>query len=165
MNRFLIITHIAIAALSINSCSSGTNNEVVNTAPELKKDYEHSADELETIRLINEYRVSIGLTILTISDHISNTCEEQNKYMIANNLMNHNGFVDRFKNITKVLGAIKVGENLAYNYKTPQAALTAWLKSPEHKKNIEGDFNHVGISIKKNEINGRNYYTNIFAKI
>jgi uncharacterized protein YkwD len=156
---------IANAILAISSCSSDTSEETMNITPEIKKSYIHNADELETIRLINEYRVSMGLNILTINDHISSTCEEQNRYMITNNVVNHNGFVGRSENIIKVLGALKVGENVAYNYKTPEAALNAWLKSPEHKKNIEGDFNHVGISIKKNEINGRNYYTNIFAKI
>lgn len=164
MNRILIML-IANAVLTINSCASDTSDEIVNNAPEIEKSYIHNADELETIRLINEYRVSMGLSILTISDHISNKCEEQNTYMITNYAVNHNGFVDRSENIIKVLGALKVGENIAYNYKTPEAALDAWLKSPEHKKNIEGDFNKVGISIKKSEINGRNYYTNIFAKI
>jgi uncharacterized protein YkwD len=64
----------------------------------------------------------------------------------------------------QVLGAKSVSENIAYNYNSPQAALDAWLKSPSHKANIEGNFTHFGLSIRVSE-DGKKYYTNIFAKI
>jgi uncharacterized protein YkwD len=63
-----------------------------------------------------------------------------------------------------ILGAKKVGENIAFNYNTPQAVLDAWLNSPIHKQYIEGDFTHFGISIRLNS-EGKKYYTNIFMKI
>ena len=71
----------------------------------------------------------------------------------------------RSENIIKTLGAKTVSENIAYNYNTPEAVLSAWLASPSHKANIEGDHTHFGIAIKENPANGRKYYTNIFAKI
>jgi uncharacterized protein YkwD len=40
-----------------------------------------------------------------------------------------------------------VSENIAYNYNT-QAVLNAWLASPSHKANIEGDHTHFGIALK-----------------
>jgi uncharacterized protein YkwD len=43
-----------------------------------------------------------------------------------------------------------VSENIAYNYNTPEAAINAWLASPSHKANIEGDHTHFGIAIKEN---------------
>jgi uncharacterized protein YkwD len=64
----------------------------------------------------------------------------------------------------KVLGAKNVGENIAYNYNTPEAAVTAWLNSPSHKQNIEGDYTNFGISIRVSP-EGKSYYTNIFVKI
>jgi uncharacterized protein YkwD len=42
--------------------------------------------------------------------------------------------------------------------------LNAWLASPSHKANIEGDHTHFGIAIKENPANGRKYYTNILPK-
>ncbi|MCC9019563.1 CAP domain-containing protein [Flavobacterium lipolyticum] len=164
MNRLLILL-LSSAFLTINSCSSESQDQVMNIPTEIKNNYAYSTDELETIKLINDYRISVGLNVLTVSDYISNKCEEHDIYMIAKNAPSHDGFTGRFENIVKVLGAIKVEENIAYNYKTPQAAVDAWLKSAEHKKAIEGDFNYMGLSIKKSELNGRNYYTNIFAKI
>lgn len=162
LNMFLVIIYVFFG---LSSCSSDKSDETVNVLPQADVKYNYLDSELETIRLLNEYRVCIGLQVLEKNDHISYKCEEHDNYMITNNLVNHNGATARFDDIVKVLGAIKVGENVAYNYKTPQAALDAWLKSPEHKKNIEGDFNRVGISIRENKSNGRKYYTNIFAKI
>jgi uncharacterized protein YkwD len=38
------------------------------------------------------------------------------------------------------------GENLAYGYKTPKAAVSAWMKSEGHRKNIlDTDFEYAGI--------------------
>jgi uncharacterized protein YkwD len=54
--------------------------------------------------------------------------------MISNNVVNHDGFVDRSENIIKNTGAKTVGENIAYNYSTPQAAVSAWLNSQVTKK-------------------------------
>ncbi len=117
------------------------------------------------MKLINEYRVSVGLNTLQKINHISYKSEQYDQYMIANNVVNHNDFVARSENIINVLGAKKVGENIAYNYSSPQAAFNAWLNSPGHKENIEGNFTHFGIAIRENTTTGKKYYTNIFAKI
>lgn len=91
--------------------------------------------------------------------------EEHINYMIENKVVNHNGFVARSENIIEVLGAKNVSENVAYNFRSPQAAFKAWLNSPGHKQNIVGDHTHFGISIKACPQSGKKYYTNIFAKI
>jgi uncharacterized protein YkwD len=43
------------------------------------------------------------------------------------------------------------------------ATVTAWLNSPSHKANIEGDINLTGIGAAKAS-NGITYYTQIFYK-
>jgi uncharacterized protein YkwD len=152
---------------TMNSCSSDTSDTSVADAASTQKvvNYTYSTSEIETMNLINAYRVSIGLNTLEKINHISYKSEEHDNYMITNNVVNHNDFVARSENIIKVLGAKTVSENIAYNYNTPQAALNAWLASPGHKENIEGDFTHFGISIRENPVTGKKYYTNIFAKI
>ncbi|MNY65131.1 hypothetical protein D3C86_2023500 [compost metagenome] len=67
--------------------------------------------------------------------------------------------------MTNVLGAKRVGENVAYNYKTPEAAVRAWLDSPGHKENIVGDYTHFGLSVTTDAATGKKYYTNIFVKL
>ncbi len=155
-----------VMSVTMNSCSADSveGNESSTSTAQLIADYNYNTSELETMQLINEYRLSIGLKALQTSNHISNKCEEHNQYMIANNVVNHNDFTARSNNIISVLGAKKVGENVAYNYKTSEAVLQAWLASPGHKENIEGDYTHFGISVTT-DANGKKYYTNIFVKI
>ena len=85
--------------------------------------------------------------------------------MIKNNVVNHDLFDQRSQNIIQVLGATKVNENVAFNYVSADTALQAWLASPGHRANIEGEFTHFGISIRENSVTGKKYYTNIFIKI
>ena len=150
----------------MNSCSAdSTETETVDAVANKVILYSYNTIELETMNLINAHRVSKGLNALEKINHMSYKSEEHDLYMIANNVVNHNDFVARSENIKKTLGASSVSENIAYNYNTPQAVLSAWLASPGHKENIEGNFTHFGIAIKENPVNGRKYYTNIFAKI
>lgn len=151
--------------LTMISCSPDSSDEAaVADKPAEVTAYTYDNAELETMALINQYRVSIGLNELKRINHISYKSEEHDEYMIANNVVNHNDFVARSENIRKVLGATSVSENIAYDFNSPQAVLNAWLRSPNHKENIEGNYTHFGIAIRVNAA-GKRYYTNIFAKI
>ena len=167
MNLNLLRTLLLGAIMiTMNSCSADSSENKMDTAVVSKVDsYSYNSIELETMALINAHRVSIGLNPLEKINHMSYKSEEHDNYMIANNVVNHNDFVARSENIMKTLGAKSVSENIAYNYNTPKAVLDAWLASPGHKENIEGNFTHFGIAIKENPANGKKYYTNIFAKI
>lgn len=151
---------------AMNSCSSDSSEEVTadSTSSLIVEDYSYSENELETMKLINEYRVSVGLNPLEKINHISYKSEEHDYYMIDKKVPSHDGFVERSNNIMNLLDATTVGENVAYNYISAQGAVTAWLNSPAHKKNIEGNYTHFGISIRQNA-DGKKYYTNIFARI
>lgn len=151
---------------TMNSCSSDSSEATADsTSAVIVENYTYTNNELETMKLINDYRVSLGLKPLEIINHISFKSEEHDYYMIDTKEVNHNGFTDRANNIMKVLGAKTVAENIAYNYNSPQAAVNAWLNSPTHKENIVGNYTHFGISIREDATTGKKYYTNIFAKI
>jgi uncharacterized protein YkwD len=164
----LLRISLFVAILSFMfSCSPDENTvpSEVSTSLPIVLTYEYSPVELETMALINNYRVSIGLNALEKINHVSYKSEEHDNYMIANNVVNHNDFEARSANIVKVLGAKNVSENIAYNYNSAKGAFDAWMKSEGHKQNIEGNFTHFGISIRENPVNGKKYYTNIFVKI
>jgi uncharacterized protein YkwD len=166
MNSKLLPLIFFVVILSfMASCSPEDSDQTAEPQSPVVLNYEYSPVELETMTLINTYRISIGLNALETINHVSYKSEEHDNYMIANNVVNHDAFLARSENIIKVLGAKKVSENIAYNYNSAKEALDAWLKSEEHKKTIEGDFTHFGISIRENPINNRKYYTNIFVKI
>ncbi len=160
---YLLLLTITI---SMNSCSSDSTD---STTPEMTalvdENFIYNEIELEEMKLINAYRVSIGLNALQKISYVSKKAEEHDNYMIANNALSHDGFVARSENITKTVGAKSVSENLAYNFSTAQEALTSWLNSPTHKETIEGNFTHFGIAVRENPTTGKKYYTNIFVKI
>jgi uncharacterized protein YkwD len=167
MKKIMRTMMFVVMLITMNSCSADTvekskKTAVANEIPNVN--YTYNDSELELMQLINKYRVSIGLNALAKANFISNQCEDHSQYMAANKVMDHNGFSSRSQNIMKGLGAKSVAENVAYNYKTAQDALKGWLKSPGHKKNIEGNFTHFGISVITDS-SGKKYYTNIFARI
>jgi len=48
------------------------------------------------------------------------------------------------------------GENLAKNFTSSNAVMTAWMNSPEHKANVlKGDYQDVGFAIVSGELDGQ----------
>jgi uncharacterized protein YkwD len=169
MKKMIYIMTFIVICIAMNSCSTDKDDkesetETVVTPETVVTAYSYSAIESETLRLINEHRLSIGLKALQINNHISYKCLEHNKYMVQKNEMNHDNFSSRSENIMRLLKAQKVGENVAHKYKTAADVLQGWLNSPGHKENIEGDYTHFGIAVTSDAA-GDKYFTNIFAKI
>ncbi len=161
-----------VIIIAMNACSTDQDDketeavvtpEVV-TPETVVTTYNYSEIESEILKLINEHRVSIGLSVLKVNNHISYKSLEHNRYMIQKNDMNHDNFSLRSENIMRLLNAKKVGENVALKYKTAADVVKGWLDSPGHKENIEGDFTHFGIAVTS-DASGNKYFTNIFAKI
>ena len=153
----LAIVFTMVSCSSDSSEGSSTDKKIVTT-------YNYNDTELKLVTLVNNYRQSIGLNTLEVINHISYKSQEHNIYMIDNNVVNHDYFQQRSNNLIEVLGADRVGENIAYNYQTAESAMSAWLNSPAHKANIEGNYTHLGISVTVDETTGKKYYTNMFIK-
>jgi uncharacterized protein YkwD len=153
----LAIVFTMVSCSSDSSDGSSTENKVVTT-------YNYNDTELKLVTLINNHRAGMGLNTLEVINHISYKSEEHNIYMIDNNVVNHDYFQQRVNNLTQVLGAVRVGENIAYNYQSAESAMYAWLNSPGHKANLEGDYTHMGISVTIDQATGKKYYTNMFMK-
>ena len=145
------------------SCSSDSEENSVEER-QVVTSYNYNDTELKLVTLINNYRASIGLNRLEVINHISYKSQEHNIYMIDNNVVNHDYFQQRSNNLVQVLGAQRVGENIAYNYQSAEGALNAWMNSPGHKANIEGQYTHIGISVTIDETTGKKYFTNMFMK-
>ena len=153
----LAIVFTMVSCSSNSSDATTSDNKIVTT-------YNYNDTELKLVTLINNHRVSIGLNPLEVINHISYKSEEHNIYMIDNKVINHDYFQQRSDNLIQVLGASRVGENIAYNYQTAESVMSAWLNSPSHKANMEGDFTHFGISVTVDAATGKKYYTNMFIK-
>ena len=123
----------------------------------------YSQIENDILQLVNQHRASLGKVTLTMNDIIYTECKEHSTWMASVDSMNHSGFDNRVINIHTKLGMIPVAENVAYGQTSAQEVVTAWLNSPPHKANIEGDFNLTGISVVKDS-KGVNYFTQMFVK-
>jgi uncharacterized protein YkwD len=162
MKNVINLFALLLPILVLTSCSSDAES-AENAAIETAKSYTHNATELELLDLVNAYRVENGLNALQIIQHISYKSEEHNNYMITTNTVSHDNFSSRKANLEQVVGAVRVGENVAYGFSTPQATLNAWIASEGHRVNLLGNYTHYGLSIRENA-DGRKYYTNIFVK-
>lgn len=119
--------------------------------------------ETEIHEQINKYRLSQGLAALEPVGLIASQAGDHNSHMIANKEVCHHGFGHREKQLEDGLGAQVVAENVGYGFQTAQGVVQAWIKSEAHKKNIEGDFDSMGIAASQNN-EGLYYFTNIFVK-
>lgn len=164
MKKLMITLFVLTISLSsLTSCSADSESATNSTTNETVRSYTHSNLELELLDEVNAYRVSVGLNPLEIIEHISYKSSEHNDYMLATQTVTHEGFDQRKSNLQSVLGAYRVGENVAFAYATAQSTVNAWVNSTGHKANLEGDYTHFGASIKMDE-QGRKYYTNMFIK-
>jgi uncharacterized protein YkwD len=126
---------------------------------------ETSALERDAHNQINAYRKSKGLPAFTWNETIAIQARKHSQNMANGSVgFGHTGFSDRI--IATNIPYSSAGENVAYNmgYSTPATqAVQGWLKSPGHKRNIEGKYNLAGLGVAKNA-KGQVYFTQVFIK-
>ncbi|MDF0555326.1 CAP domain-containing protein [Kamptonema sp. UHCC 0994] len=116
---------------------------------------------------VNKYRVSRKLPPLTLDSRIIEQARIHSQNMANGKVpFSHNGFEQRVDAIGKSISYRGAAENVAYNlgFQEPDRnAVEGWIKSPGHRKNMEGDYNLTGIGIAKNA-KGEYYFTQIFIR-
>lgn len=117
----------------------------------------------EILQLVNIYRASIGKELLEMNTLATDLANEHTLYMIEQNDISHDDFDKRSDRLFVEEKASRTGENVAYGQRSAEGVMEAWLNSTEHRKNIEGDFTHIGIGVIKNNA-GTYYFTQLFLK-
>ncbi len=112
---------------------------------------------------INRYRVSKGLSKLTLNANISRQARIHSQNMANGKVpFSHKGFEKRVNSIPITYKS--AAENVAFNqgYSDPASqAMTGWINSPGHLKNLKGKYNLTGIGVAANS-EGEVYLTQIF---
>ena len=120
----------------------------------------------EVHRNINEYRNVQGLSPLTLNARISQQAQIHSQNMASNNTsFSHADFKFRIKNIAQKITYKTAAENIAFNqgYNDPgKQAITGWINSPSHQKNMVGNYNLTGVGVAQNS-QGEYYFTQIFV--
>ncbi|MEB3181224.1 MAG: CAP domain-containing protein, partial [Nostocaceae cyanobacterium] len=116
---------------------------------------------------INQHRQSKGLAPLTLNATVSNQARQHSQNMAGGKVpFGHDGFEQRITTIRKEITVVSAGENVAFNRGASdpvKQAVTGWLNSPGHRRNIEGNFNLTGIGVSRNS-KGEIYFTQIFIR-
>lgn len=121
--------------------------------------------EQDILLRINQYRQAHGLGALRMNSVISSEARQHSRDMANHKIpFGHEYFSDRIKRIYAHISQPRGGaENVAYNYKTATIVVNGWLKSPGHKRNIDGNYNLTGIGVVRDK-QGRLYYTQMFVR-
>lgn len=151
-----------VTLLSFSSCSTESfPEEKINlelTAPPLAKEI-----EIEILELINEHRITNGLSALNDHGTIKAVAFTHTDYMIEVDNVSHDNFFQRKQSLQDNANAVLVSENVAYGFSSAESVVNAWLNSDSHRETIEGNFTDFDISAEQNE-EGKWYFTNIFIK-
>ncbi len=101
---------------------------------------------------INQYRASKKLPKLKLDAKISKQARIHSQNMAKHHVpFSHNGFAKRVDTISIKYNS--AAENVAFNagYDDPAVeAVTGWIKSPGHLKNIKGKYNMTGVGVAVN---------------
>lgn len=121
--------------------------------------------EREVFTLVNDYRKSKKLPPLQTNAAIEYQARRHSMDMGTHRIpFGHQGLSFRMKYITeKVEGVTQVGENVAFGNLSAKAVVNGWIKSPNHRQNMEGNFKYTGVGVTRNMQN-QLYFTQIFAK-
>lgn len=159
--KVFLIIGMLVAAVPLLSCSGkvrppAQSSEMINA----------SAEKLaaDILNYVNEYRQTKGLSPLVMNDVISAVAKQHSNDMAGKKTpFGHEGFEDRIKFISQKLGVFhRSAENVAYGDLDARQVVDVWLKSPGHRRNIEGKYTVTGIGTSMAN-DGTIFFTQIFA--
>ncbi len=174
---YTVLLYISTFIIAFSSCSGSkkgssaaskpASSTTTTTKPALPKPSTATIApglEDQILALINQHRKARGLAALANNPVIEAEARRHTVAMASHRSpFGHDGFSYRSKVITsRVEGITATAENVAYGSKTAQEVVDGWLKSPGHKKNIEGKFRLTGIGVARDEKSVL-YFTQIFA--
>ncbi|GGS58564.1 hypothetical protein GCM10010156_16540 [Planobispora rosea] len=126
-----------------------------------------TAEENEVVRLTNIERQKGGCGPLKHDPQLNKAAHDHSATQAARNQMTHQfpggpDFVQRIRN-AGFTGGSAFAENVAWNQRTPDAVVAAWMKSPGHRANIMNcKYNLIGAGMVKNT-KGEPYWTQVFV--
>lgn len=157
------LCHIFIIRLIIVFLSSFGLIISANLTPALAADLEHYVH-----RLVNEHRVAQGLKPLAFNPEISGVARRHSQDMATGRVgFGHGGIERRRQEIAGFIARAGVGENVAMvpagSSQVGAVAVSNWLESPGHRRNIESSYDLTGVGIAQGPA-GEYYFTQLFVR-
>ena len=113
--------------------------------------------DFEIMKHINDFRTLMNKPKLAINATLCAIAYSHCKYMAAKRTASHDFFMQRASEFPENYYC----ENVAYNYKTPEAFVRAWIQSIQHRENMLDNLTHIGIAWAA-DVNGKKYVTTQF---
>ncbi|WP_117160688.1 SafA/ExsA family spore coat assembly protein [Paraliobacillus sp. X-1268] len=113
------------------------------------------------IQLTNQERAKNGLSALRPDWELSRVARYKSVDMLDKNYFSHTSptYGSPFSMMENFgVSYQRAAENIARGQRTPQEVVKAWMNSPGHRKNILGDFTHIGVGY----VEDGNYWTQMF---
>lgn len=164
--KYSLFSIVLILSLSCaKKTASPSSAPAVRTATYRNTYISTATMSADMINDVNEYRKNKGLPPMHLLAIAASEAARHSSNMAAKKVpFGHAGFNLRALNIANELnGTSSTGENIAFGKMTSKQVIEAWLKSADHKANIEGPFNYTGAGVAKDG-RGVVYYTQIFVK-
>ena len=124
--------------------------------------------ERDVDRRINRYRESTNRSPFEWNDSITKIARRHSEAMAKGKAsFGHDGLKKRSQKIQKEFVIAGMAENVSKHQRSSgfaEAAVTRWLKSPAHLKNIDGDYDLSGIGAAQSA-DGTVYFTQLFVKL
>ncbi|HEY1055715.1 MAG TPA: CAP domain-containing protein, partial [Emticicia sp.] len=132
-------------------------------AQENTSDEDFTVMEQSILSEINAYRATKRLKPLQMVSLITDAATKHSKDMGRGRVpFGHDGFDERMdKVMRKIDNANACAENVAFGKFTAEQVVREWIKSPGHRRNIEGNYNLTGIGVVRGK-DGYPYFTQIF---
>ncbi len=124
--------------------------------------------EVEVLRLTNAYRRSRSLSPLREAPTLAGLARGHSGDLARRRPthVDHLGLMNRFDRASKSIGLISLAENVArMGRQRPRPAtwvVDSWIASAVHRRNIEGDYDLVGVGVFQRE-DGYYFFTQIFG--
>lgn len=115
---------------------------------------------------VNRHRLARGLPPLVADAHLAGEARRHSRAMATGvRTFGHAGFDRRVASVRRAARCATVGENVARQQgyaDVATAAMSGWLDSPGHRRNIEGRFTLTGVAVVSDGA-GLLYVTQIFC--
>ena len=124
--------------------------------------------EHQVHRLVNEHRTSQGLKPLAFNSEIAAIARHHSQDMATGRVeVGHGGIESRREKIAGFITQPGVGENVAMvpagSFHVGAVAVSNWLESPGHRRNIEGAYELTGVGIAQGPP-GAYFFTQLFVR-
>ena len=121
--------------------------------------------------MVNFARRQVGLGELADSDALARSASDKSRDILSCDSFSHTACGREFTYWIKETGYMstpcwRVGENLAWGsgeYGSARSIFIAWMRSPDHRANVLGDFDETGLSLQVGTLEG-NVGTRVWAQ-